>query len=420
MADYGHLDILCRGVEEWNQWRKQNPEITPDLAGADLSGIDFTGGNPKSTVGCNLIQANLRRANLRGSVLTGAGLMEVDAVGADFSNADLSRAFCFRARLSKAILHETDLYAADLSEADLSGTSALHSDMELADLSEAMLTRAELDDANLSGADLSLASLIEASLRRAKLIRANLASTNLSKADLTECDLSGATLVQTVLNESILSGARVYGISVWDPVGDPKDQTRLVITAKGRSPVEVDDLSVAQFIYLLLDNTKIRNVIDTVGKKGVLILGRFTEDRKAVLDELRSQLRKLDYVPMLFDFEKPAHRDLTETVSTLAHLARFVIADITDAKSIPQELKAIVPNLPSVPVQPIILESQYEYEMFKDFGGFLSVLPPYRYRNKACLLASLEERVITPAIRRAEAIEERRKEFEQQLTQGKV
>jgi hypothetical protein len=111
---------------------------------------------------------------------------------------------------------------------------------------------------------------------------------------------------------------------------------------------------------------------------------------------------------------------LTETVSTLAHLARFVIADITDAKSIPQELKAIVPNLPSVPVQPIILESQYEYEMFKDFGGFLSVLPPYRYRNKACLLASLEERVITPAIRRAEAIEERRKEFEQQLTQGKV
>lgn len=63
------------------------------------------------------------------------------------------------------------------------------------------------------------------------------------------------------------------------------------------------------------------------------ILGRFTEERKAVLEVIRNELRKRDYLPVLFDFEKPASRDLTETISTLAHMARFVMADITDAKS---------------------------------------------------------------------------------------
>ena len=41
--------------------------------------------------------------------------------------------------------------------------------------------------------------------------------------------------------------------------------------------VTVDNIEVAQFIYLLLHNGKIRDVIDTVTSKAVLILGRFTK-----------------------------------------------------------------------------------------------------------------------------------------------
>src|SRR3712207_8248172 len=48
----------------------------------------------------------------------------------------------------------------------------------------------------------------------------------------------------------------------------------------------------------------IRDVIDTVGKKAVLILGRFTPERKTVLDDLRDELRKRNYLPILFDFDK--------------------------------------------------------------------------------------------------------------------
>ena len=129
----------------------------------------------------------------------------------------------------------------------------------------------------------------------------------------------------------------------------------------------------------------------------VLILGRFSADRKPVLDALRERLRALNYTPVLFDFDKPSNRDLEETVSTLAHMARFVIADITDAKSIPQELRAIVPDLPSVPVQPILIASQHEYGMFEHFRHFQWVLPPFIYKDQDCLLEVLLEKVIAPA-----------------------
>jgi len=87
---------------------------------------------------------------------------------------------------------------------------------------------------------------------------------------------------------------------------------------------------VAQFIYLLLNNEKIRSVIDSITSKVVVILGRFTPERKAILDAIRDELRKRDYLPALFDFEKPASKDLTGTISTLANMARFIIADLTD------------------------------------------------------------------------------------------
>ena len=51
-----------------------------------------------------------------------------------------------------------------------------------------------------------------------------------------------------------------------------------------------------------------------------------------------------DYLPILFDFEKPSSQTTVETIATLAHMARFVIADLTNAKSVLQELQAVVPR----------------------------------------------------------------------------
>jgi hypothetical protein len=92
---------------------------------------------------------------------------------------------------------------------------------------------------------------------------------------------------------------------------------------------------------------------------------------------------------VLFDTDRPASRDFTETVRTVAHLARFIIADLSEPRSVPQELQAIAPTLLSVPIQPIIVATEEPYGMFADFARYPQVLPVVRYRDIADLLETL-------------------------------
>jgi hypothetical protein len=251
--------------------------------------------------------------------------------------------------------------------------------------------------ANLRDADLRWANFSGANLRGADLRGADLRwETNFSGANLSEANLQAAILLETDLTGVDLTGSRIYGVSAWSLKLAGAKQQNLIITPENEPEITVDNIEVAQFIYLLLHNEKIRDVIDTIGKKAVLILGRFTADRKAVLDALREELRKRDYLPILFDFEVPATRDITETVSLLARMARFVVADLTDPSSIPKELEAIVPSL-AVPVQPLLEGSSRPYAMFKDYWKYDWVLPVYRYEGLEPLLAAVAERVIAPA-----------------------
>jgi hypothetical protein len=224
-----------------------------------------------------------------------------------------------------------------------------------------------------------------------------------------------SVLVSTDLTGTDLTGCRVYGVSAWRLKLERAKQQNLVITRSDEPEITVDNIEVAQFIYLMLHNDKIRDVIDTITSKAVLILGRFTDERKAVLDALREELRKRDYLPILFDFAVPATRDITETVSLLARMARFIIADLTDPSSIPKELEAIVPSL-AVPVQPLLEGSSRPYAMFKDYWKYEWVLPVYRYEGLEPLLATLAEKVIAHAEGKVKALAERRRMIEAELT----
>jgi hypothetical protein len=297
MADPGHLEILKQGVEAWNRWRRDNPNIRP----------------------------NLRKASLRGG---------------DFRNSNFN-------------------------------------------------------DANLRRVDLSHSDLTGASFRRADLRRAKLSNCLFRNADLTS-----AILIETSLENSVLSGCLVYGVSAWSIRLKGAEQKSLIVSKKNSPVLAVDSIEVAQFIYLLLNNQKIRDVISTIGQKAVLILGRFSPpERKEVLDAIADKLRQLGFLPILFDFEGSVERDFTETIRILAGLSLFVIADITNPKSAPLELQAIVPDY-MIPFVPILQKGEPPFSMFKDLAKYKWVLEPRAYDSKQTLLDGLEEAVIKPALRK--------------------
>jgi hypothetical protein len=213
------------------------------------------------------------------------------------------------------------------------------------DLRKAYLSDVNLSGAYLTGAYLRGANLSEANLSGAHLRRADFSGANLSEANLSGANLQRSILIDTDLRGADLTGCRVYGVNAWEPKLDKTTkQQNLIITPRGEPEITVDNIEVAQFIYLLLHNEKIRDVIDTIGKKAVLILGRFTEGRMVILERLKERLRELRYLPMVFNFDKPVTKDFTETVQVLAGLSKFVIVDLTTPHSAPLELQATVPQ----------------------------------------------------------------------------
>ena len=77
MANEEHLKILKQGVEAWNRWREENPDVRPDLSRADLRAA-------------NLIAANLSGADLRAADLSAADLFGADLYETVLANVDLS------------------------------------------------------------------------------------------------------------------------------------------------------------------------------------------------------------------------------------------------------------------------------------------------------------------------------------------
>jgi TIR domain/Pentapeptide repeats (8 copies) len=120
MADQQQLQLIRQGPSQWNQWRAENPAITPDLHKANLSGAD------------------LHKANLSGADLQLADLSGAELGGADFHNADLKG----------ADLHKTNLSGADLSVADLR-----HADLSGANLTEAIFYETIIGSSNLTDAN---------------------------------------------------------------------------------------------------------------------------------------------------------------------------------------------------------------------------------------------------------------------------
>jgi uncharacterized protein YjbI with pentapeptide repeats len=335
MSSVDRYDLLSEGAAPWNAFRAANPDFRPDFPGAFFVWRDFSGYDLR---GASFFRSEMDHVSFEGAAL----------MGADFSGSCLAWA---------------NFALADLTDAKFDSC-----DMESANFARAILTKC-----SLCGSYLANSTFNNSTISRARFDEANLQRASFVGARVTDSSLRGAVLIEADMRNSLLHDCDVFGASAWGIELAEADQRGLRIT----DDVTVDNLEIAQFIYIILKYQNIRTVIDTLTTKLVLILGRFTTPSLETLHRIREFLKKRGYVPVIFDFEKPMSRNLTETIKTLAHLSKFILADITAARAVPVELEAIVPTLPSVPVQPLILKGDTPYvmiESLKPYPWFLEVL----------------------------------------------
>ncbi len=174
MANEEHLKILQQGVETWNRWRKDHPEIQPNLwqanlrgnsrTGPDLSGIDL---HNAQLAMANLGGANLHRANLSKAVLSGAYLLRANLRDATLTEADLSETICrvvdfSGANLREARLTRTDLSGANLTRSNLRQAELIRTNLNEANCREANFSKAYLDEVILANTDLTAAKGLDA------------------------------------------------------------------------------------------------------------------------------------------------------------------------------------------------------------------------------------------------------------------
>ena len=236
---------------------------------------------------------------------------------------------------------------------------------------------------NVQNATITGCHFEEGDFSRANFSNTIFINTKFNKTILTDASFNGATFINCNLNRANLANADfslkeiretvVYGISAWDLKTTPEmKQSKLVIEksyelysdiiASGRIPMMVDDIEMAQFVYYLSSHKKMRNMINILNSKGVLLLGQFRDGGLERLYKLMDWLKERNYTPMLFDFDRPENLDYTETVITMAGLSKFILADLSGG-SVPQELHATLTNFE----KPVIAYSnQPAYSMFKD------------------------------------------------------
>ena len=382
----------------WNEWREQFGERHPDLAGVDLSDAVLNGINLQFT--------DLRGSRLRGAKMTAAFdyavLDEADLTDASLWSSRFEETQLRRVTADRCSFNSSRIVACNFSGAKLRGASFERCYME-----DTILDDADLSDASFYQADLWMAFLRNAVLKKTNLRAANLYQAKLSGATIADCDLQRAVFVESDISGTTITDCRVFGVSAWDLRRDKGTrQQGLRVSKPDEAPLYVEDIEVAQFVTLMLRNQRIRDVIDTISRKAVLILGRFTPERKAVLDALRSELANRGFVPIIFDFEKPTKRDLEETVKVLAGLSRFVIADITNPSSSPLELHAIVPDY-MIPFITIIQKGEKPFSMFDGlWQKYWWLTRPIIYPSTESLIRHLPTHVLAEVRRIEGAIKE--------------
>ena len=199
MANEEQLSILKLGADNWNIWRRENPQVMIDLYKADLQGADLTHAD--------LADANLAKANLGGAYfiatnLFGANLSGAYLINAEFDDVDLNCADLTGADLSQSLIRDGYISNTNLIKASLRGAYIIQTNFSGTNLNETDLTGAEILRANFDEVDFTKADLSGTIFRDVVLNKANFYKTILGFTIFSDTDISTINGLEDVMHKS--------------------------------------------------------------------------------------------------------------------------------------------------------------------------------------------------------------------------
>ncbi|MCC6446836.1 MAG: pentapeptide repeat-containing protein [Armatimonadetes bacterium] len=307
----------------------------------------------------------------------------------------------FQADLKGAELRSAALKWAHMSWADLRGACLVKADLSWSNLTGANLSRAVLTGADLTGANLAGADLSGADLRATQVIKADL-----SRANLTGANLEYAHWVEVNLWQGKLNHCRIHGLSSWDVKLEDAEQFDLTLTPPGEPVVTVDTVGMAQLVYLLLHDARLRSLVRVRSPKAAVIFGHFgKEGRREFLTAIKTAVRQAGCIPVLCDFGTHENQTSYERMDVLARLARFVVLDMTDPVNVPQEFAAIIDRLPATAVLPLLKRKSDLWSMYSHLSRHERVLEMREYDSIEELTNGLQNEWLPAAAEKTERLE---------------
>ncbi|BCS89987.1 pentapeptide repeat-containing protein [Pseudodesulfovibrio sediminis] len=227
MANPDHLKILEQGVETWNKWREDNPEVVPDFQNAELNGlicnapelvglqsdnqifqwktIQWLHGGEAVVVAFDPIEKmTIHGINFQGVDFRGAQLKGAKFLGADFKEADLRGANLHMALLWGTIFHKAKLNNVVFDFVEAYGSS---------------FYKAKFTDAFLQSVKFQRTNCVEVSFKRTKCLGADFSDSaielaNFQSAKLTKAIFHGSSIIEAKFQGAELSWANLSDTQV--------------------------------------------------------------------------------------------------------------------------------------------------------------------------------------------------------------
>jgi uncharacterized protein YjbI with pentapeptide repeats len=308
----------------WEKYLVGFPFVDEIENGRDLRAIDLSNNSRLGRAKLN--ETNISNANFNNSNLVEAELNNTIAIGSNFYKATLSFAKLNEAILKEAIFIGAVMFGVEMKGADLEGADLTNVLLQDANISNSKFNNeVSLDGADLNGVEAKQTTFNNCELNGANFFMANLTESEFNNSVLTNSIFNGADITKTkIIN------CNIYGISAWGIKTNENTIIKDLIISENPL-ITVDDIEIAQFIYLILNNKQISKIITSMRTKVVLILGSFRENEKKTLDLAKEIVLKNSrgYIPMVFDFDPSTLQTLIDTIRVLELLSRFIIIDLT-------------------------------------------------------------------------------------------